>query len=53
MGDTATVPVVDPMTVGYRYTELLLGAGLVPAPFAAAGTAPSPAEVDQLLRSLA
>ncbi len=51
--ELARVPVVDPMTAGYRYTELLLSAGLVPAPLAAGGAGPSRPQVEALLRALA
>ncbi len=49
----APVPVVDPMTAGYRYTELLLGAGLTPRPFPGDAPPPSRAEVAAQLRELA
>jgi allantoin racemase len=53
LADGSPVPVVDPMTAGYRYTELLLGAGLMPAPLRSVAGAPTREEVESLLRAMA
>lgn len=53
LAQASPLPVVDPMTAGYRYTELILAAGLMPAPWPTPETAPSQAEVESLMRALA
>lgn len=53
LADAVPLPVVDPMTAGYRYAELLVSAGLTPAPLATGGPAPSLPEVEALLAALA
>jgi allantoin racemase len=53
LAEIAPLPTVDPMTVGYRYTELILGAGLMPAPLACGAAAPGRDEVAAALRAMA
>ena len=52
LAETVPVPVVDPMTVGYRYTELILSAGLNPLALDNEADAPTWAEVQSHLHSL-
>jgi allantoin racemase len=52
LAEHSPVPVVDPMTAGYRYTELIVGAGLMPAPLPAGAPAPGRDEVAAALRAI-
>jgi len=53
LSEASPLPMVDPMTAGYRYTELLLSAGLMPAPLGSGGEVPDRSEVDTLLHAIA